>query len=191
MCEVAHQAYPKMGNLMPSFRSLQFKGDLGFAYIWVLLSVALIGLFLTIAFDVDSTVARRDKEIELLAIGQQFREGLRRYQEASKSTDGVAAYPQRLQDLLEDTRSGSAKRHLRKLFVDPMTGKTEWGLLMVDGRIVGIHSLSNDKPLKQDGFDPEWEGFRAAERYSDWVFFYPDNNIFYSRLNLTRSSSVY
>lgn len=172
---------------MPSFRSLQFKGDLGFAYIWVLLSVALMGIFLTIAFDVDSTVTRRDKEMELLAIGRQFREGFRLYQEASKSSDGVAAYPQRLQDLLEDTRSGSVKRHLRKLFVDPMTNKAEWGLLVVGGRIVGIHSLSTERPLKQDGFDPEWGSFRSAERYSEWVFSYPDSA--YNRLNARESSS--
>jgi len=143
---------------------------------WVLFSVASMGVLLAIALDIDSTATRRDKEMELLAIGRQFREGLRLYQEASQPSNGVAAYPERLQDLLEDTRSGSVKRHLRKLFVDPMTGKAEWGLVMVGGRIVGIHSLSKERPIKQDGFFPENETFRTATRYSDWIFTYPDSS---------------
>jgi hypothetical protein len=41
------------------------------------------------------------------------------------------------------------QRYLRRIYRDPMTSKTEWGLVQsVDGRIMGVHSLSKDKPLK-------------------------------------------
>ena len=65
---------------------------------------------------------------------------------------GLQRYPATLEDLLRDGRVPGIKRHLRKIFVDPMTGKTEWGLIKEGGRIIGVHSLSANKPLKQGGF---------------------------------------
>ncbi len=149
-------------------------GDAGFTYLWVLLLVAFMGLSLVLATDIQSTLTRRDQERELLAIGRQFRGAIASYYELSAG-GGPKEYPATLEDLLRDNRSPGIRRHLRKVFIDPMTGKAEWGLERVSGRIAGIHSLSSRLPIKQDGFAPEDAAFRGKQKYSDWVFTHPAN----------------
>lgn len=161
---------PKLDSHMRSFERMSVRRSQGFVYVWVLLSVALLGVGLTVAVEVDSMVTRRDQEMALLDIGRQFRNALRTYQEASEPTEGNLRYPKTLAELLDDKRSGTTKRHLRKLFVDPITGQKEWGFILIEGRIVGVHSLSRARPIKRDGFDPEDQMFRGVESYSDWVF---------------------
>lgn len=144
----------------------------GFTFLWVLLLVALMGLGLTMGVEIYTTSAQRDKEKELLAIGRQFRTAIGRYYEM-QIVNGKHEYPASLDDLLLDNRMPGIRRHLRKVFVDPMTGKPEWGMLRTGGRIVGMHSLSGRTPIKQDHFEADDIGLRAKEKYSDWVFTYP------------------
>jgi len=148
------------------------KRTAGFAYLWVLLLVAFMGIGLTVGVEIYTTSVRRDKEAELIAIGRQFRTAIARYYE---SPTGKHDYPASLEDLLQDNRSPGVMRHLRKVFVDPMTGKPEWGLVRVGGRIVGVHSLSEMTPIKQDNFEAEDMGFRSKGKYSDWIFTYPSD----------------
>jgi type II secretory pathway pseudopilin PulG len=143
----------------------------GFAYLWVLLLVALMGLGLAAAVQVDATLARRDKERELLSVGRQFRTAIQRYHSAR--VGGKQEYPASLDDLLRDNRVPGMVRHLRKLFTDPVTGQAEWGLVRVAGRVVGVHSLSDQVPIKQDGFEPEDASFAGKQAYREWVFTYP------------------
>jgi len=145
----------------------------GFAYLWVLLTVALLGLSLSLVAEVHMTLTQRDKEAELLSIGRQYREALRRYQE--RQVGGLRQYPSSMEELLLDSRGPTVTRHLRQVFVDPMTGKAEWGVVRVDGRIVGVHSLSEHRPLKQAGFDDDDAAFAQARTYRDWVFSYPSD----------------
>jgi hypothetical protein len=151
----------------------------GFAYIWVLLAVAFMGVGLTVGVDLHASVVQRDKEAELLAIGHQFRSAIGRYYEtqpsSSENMPGRKAYPASLEDLLRDSRYPGVKRHLRQVFVDPMTGKAEWGLMRIGGRIVGVYSLSQRKPIKQEGFDADDMSLRIKDHYSDWVFTYPSD----------------
>lgn len=147
-------------------------GQRGFAFLFTLLLVALLGLGLVIVAELDSTLARRERELALLQSGHEFRQALARY---ARARPGVAAgaYPLRLDDLLLDPRGLKPVRHLRRLYLDPMTGQADWGLVRVGGRIVGVHSLSVAQPIRQDGFDDEDAGFKGAARYRDWVFLYP------------------
>ncbi|MET0207521.1 MAG: type II secretion system protein [Burkholderiaceae bacterium] len=147
-------------------------GQGGFAYLWVMLLVVFMGLGLTVAVQIDSTLARRSQEQALLAVGHQFRLALERYHE-TQGTGVQREYPASLDDLLRDPRAPGIRRHLRKLFVDPVTGRAEWGLLRVSGRIVGVHSLSEAMPIKQDGFEAQDMSLRGKTKYSDWVFTYP------------------
>jgi len=150
----------------------------GFAYLWLLLLVAFMGLSLTIGVQFYSTSVQRDKEYELLVIGRQFRAAIGRYHEVQRSAvqgETKGDYPATLEDLLKDERSLSTQRHLRRVFVDPMTGKAEWGLLKIGGRIVGVHSLSDKVPIKQDRFEADDMGFRGKQKYADWVFTYPSD----------------
>ena len=83
------------------------------------------------------------------------------------------AYPLRLDDLVLDPRGLKPARHLRRLYLDPITGQADWGLVRAGGRIVGVYSLSMAQPLRQDGFDEDDASFKGASRYRDWVFLHP------------------
>lgn len=163
-----------MANPLILFRAFQLtrKRQTGFAYLWVLLLIAFLGVGLTIGAEIYTTASQRDKEKELLSIGRQFRSALARYY-GIQTPNGKHSYPATLEDLLQDGRTPGIRRHLRKVFVDPMTGKAEWGLVLVSGRIVGVHSLSNKTPIKQDGFEVDDLSFKGKEKYGEWKFTYP------------------
>lgn len=117
------------------------------------------------------TVAQREKERELLFVGNQFRRAIAQYYE--RSPGGGNRYPQSLEDLLIDKRYLATQRYLRRVYPDPITGKPEWGLVKGPGdRIVGIHSLSEDTPLKRTGFPTAYEEFEGKEHYNEWRFVY-------------------
>lgn len=146
----------------------------GFTYLWVLLMVAFMGVALTLAAEVDQTIVNRDRENRLLAVGREFQRAIGSYYE-SQHIGGKKEYPASLEDLLQDPRFPGVKRHLRKLYTDPVTGKSEWGIKRVGGRIVGIYSLSEKAPIKQANFEVGLEYLHGAKKYSDWVFVYPSD----------------
>jgi hypothetical protein len=133
-----------------------------------------MGYGLTVVAEIQSTVSLRERERALLAIGRQFREAIRRYHE-TQATNTKKEYPASLDDLLKDPRYPGVKRHLRQIFVDPMTGQPEWGLVKIGERIVGVHSLSELKPIKQDNFELEDSQFRGKQKYAEWVFVHPSD----------------
>lgn len=152
----------------------------GFTYIFLLFVVALGGVLLATAGQLWWMNSKRDKEEELLYAGRQIRQAIESYYRASPQAQGnvqspalpgsKGEYPRDLADLLEDRRFSPPLRHLRRLYVDPIAGSKDWGVIKVGDRIVGIHSLSTEKPLKQSKFPPGCESFSGAERYSEWGF---------------------
>lgn len=145
----------------------------GFAYVLLLLAVALIALSASAAISLGATMARRDAERELLAIGAEFQQALRSY--AGVAVGAVVSTgnrgPRTLEDLLKDPRVPGVRRHLRKLYADPLTGKGEWGLVTdSQGSIVGVYSLAKGQPIRQSGFEPQWAGLEGAKEYREWVF---------------------
>ena len=83
--------------------------------------VAFMGVAAVIASDLYATSVRRDKERELIFIGHEFRTAIGRYY--NSRAGGQAVYPLTLDELLKDPRFPSPRRHLRRLYVDPVTGK--------------------------------------------------------------------
>lgn len=144
----------------------------GFAYVWILLGVALLGLGMALAAEGEAVATQRVKEQELLSIGRQFRAALRSYTE-TRGVPEMGQYPKTLEDLLQDPRSGVTRRHLRKIFVDPMTGVAQWGLVRAGDRIVGVHSLSTASPLTQQRIESDGFLLEPRGQYRDWVFSYP------------------
>jgi type II secretory pathway pseudopilin PulG len=139
----------------------------GFAYLILLGFVAVAGIALAALAQVWSTAAQREREAELLFIGHQFRAAIGSYYEQSP---GAKQYPRSLEELLADPRFPQAKRHLRRLYVDPMTGKSEWGLVRHQDWVIGVHSLSEARPLKTALFEPEDAAFVDSGTYADWRF---------------------
>jgi len=146
-----------------------FRGGRGFTYIGVLVLVAVMGLVLAAAGQVWHTVQRRDKEQELLFVGNQFRMALNQFY---RNTPGKARrYPLSLEELIEDPRQPAKRRYLRKIYLDPITRSTKWGLISgPSGEIYGVHSLSEDEPLKQSHFKLADKAFEGKKKYADWVF---------------------
>jgi hypothetical protein len=63
------------------------------------------------------------------------------------------------------------RRHLRKIFIDPLTGQQRWGIERREGvGIVGFYSEASGTPLKQEGFDARNASFAGAQSYRAWIF---------------------
>lgn len=141
----------------------------GFTYIVLLAIVAAMGFALATAGEVWHMALKREKEQELLFIGNQFRRAFNLY---NLHTPGNAKrYPLSLEELLKDPRYPGVQRYLRKIYTDPITGSTQWGLIKgPSGEIFGVHSLSEDEPVKKSGFSLVDARFEGRTKYSDWVF---------------------
>ena len=144
----------------------------GFTLAGALILIAVAGAGMAAYGEMASHAAQREKEQELLFVGNQFRQAIGAFYDG---TPGAAKqFPRKLEDLLQDQRYPVLRRHLRRIYADPMTGKREWGLVNApEGGIMGIYSLSQAQPIKSGGFalrDRRLEG--ARERYADWQFTY-------------------
>jgi type II secretory pathway pseudopilin PulG len=141
----------------------------GIAFIGLLLMIAAMSASLAVAGTIWHQVRQREKESELLFVGMQYRDAIRRYFETGSQT-----YPPNLEVLLLDPRYPAIRRHLRRPWHDPINGSEEWGLVKApEGGIMGVHSLAAGTPIKQAKFPVElgWkEG--ARESYADWLFVY-------------------
>jgi type II secretory pathway pseudopilin PulG len=138
-------------------------------YLAMLLVVALIGGISAVGLKVAQIIQIRNAEAELLAIGREFRNALQSYAEATPN--GFPSAPDSLSELIRDPRYPGTRRHLRRVYYDPFTGKQDWGIIRgPDKRIAGIHSLSDSETLKRENFPSGLEGFTATKRHSDWVF---------------------
>ena len=95
----------------------------GFSYIGVLLAVAIAGIAMTAANRYWSTVIQREREVELLFRGDQIRQGIEAYYENPPEGQNKQ-YPRIIENLLKDPRYPQTRRHLRRWYQDPFTGKT-------------------------------------------------------------------
>lgn len=147
----------------------------GFVYPMLLVALAVLAAGAATFVLRYSAVVRAEREAELLRAGAAVVRAIGAYYENSPGT--VRQYPRRLQDLIEDPRVVSMRRHLRRIPIDPTTGQAQWGLVAApDGGVMGIHSLSAAAPRKQAGF-PAWVDARQApQHYSDLRFIYVPKN---------------
>ena len=142
----------------------------GFTYLGLIVLVAILGLVGAAGLKMGSLLQRQAAEQELLDIGAQFADALQSY--AGATPAGQPQQPPTLAALLRDPRFPQVRRHLRKLYVDPITGRPEWGLLYQSGSrgIIGVHSLSSSAPLKVGNFDARFTGFEGKSHLSEWQF---------------------
>jgi len=138
----------------------------GFTYMSVLFLVAIMAGGLALTGDVWHTAGMREKEAELLFVGNQYRKAIERYYLSGPQRQ----YPRSLEDLLKDPRQPSTVRYLRKLYPDPITGK-EWVIVKApDGGILGVHSVSEETPFKTANFKLRDRTFEGVQKYSEWKF---------------------
>lgn len=146
----------------------------GFTYLGLLALIAALGMALATAGEVWHLAQQREKEQELLFVGHQFRRAIAQYYE--HAPDPGHRYPKSLEELLKDPRYPATQRYLRRIYPDPVRGGTEWGLVKgPEGEIYGVHSLSEEEPLKKSNFSVVDKVFEGKTKYAEWVFLHIPN----------------
>lgn len=172
MCTAAPKVRGMMERRMVSGRARES----GFTFLGLLFLIGAMGIGMAATGVVWRQDAQRDRERELLFIGGEFRRAIALYYE--KSPGAVKSYPKNLGELLQDKRHVTTQRYLRRLYRDPMTGKSEWGTVRrPDGAITGVFSLAQGTPIKRSGFSAEEQPFQQAKNYSDWKFVYREQAV--------------
>jgi type II secretory pathway pseudopilin PulG len=143
----------------------------GFTYLSLLFFVAVLGSGLAATAVSWRHAQQREKERELLFVGEEFREAIALYYHRSPGV--IKEFPRDLNDLVRDPRYPNTQRYLRRIYRDPMRNEPSWGtVLSPGGGIMGVYSLSQDEPLKKQGFKEIQSGLDKAGSYSDWRFVY-------------------
>ena len=136
----------------------------GFTLIGLAVIIAIMGIVLMTVSRVYSTMAKREVEEELLFRGDEIKDAIDSYFKYG------TMYPKSFEELLKDPRGVNPKKHLRKLYRDPVT-KSEWDVIKDNAeRIVGVRSKSGEEPLKKAGFSDEYKTFEGKTKYSEWEF---------------------
>src|SRR5438309_2196060 len=143
------------------FRSLQ-----GFTLIELIVATAILALLTTMALPLARLTIKREKEKELRFDLWQMRDAIDRYKDvadrgAIQIKLGSQGYPPDLDTLVNGVDiAGKKVRFLRKIPVDPMTGKAEWGLRAVQDDPVSEGYL---KQIPVDPFTARNDTWAAAQ----------------------------
>lgn len=97
------------------------QGESGFMLVFVILLVSLILIVLAVSAPIMARQLRRDKELETQHRAEQYVRAIRLYYRKFKT------YPPSI-EALEKTND---IRFLRKQYIDPLTGKSDWRLIHV------------------------------------------------------------
>ncbi len=143
----------------------------GFTYLTALFLVMIMGIMLGMVGQSWKTIMQREREEELLFRGVQYRDAIARYYKPRGLKQQTTPLRD-LKDLLQDPRSLTTERYLRRLYPDPITGK-EWSVIADPNKgISGVFSPSTQMPIKTGGFPDELSDFAGKTSYADWKFIY-------------------
>jgi general secretion pathway protein G len=148
--------------------------DAGMTMLELVVACGILIILSTAAVPMARMTIQRQKEAELKRSLREVRTAIDRFKDAADRNQlqvkaGTEGYPPDLQTLVEGVQlAGAPDRHvrfLRKIPVDPMTGKPDWGMRSVQDDpdtgswggqdVFDVYSLSTGTAL--DG-----------TRYSDW-----------------------
>jgi general secretion pathway protein G len=149
------------------------RGERGVTLVELVAVSAILIIMASLALPVANTMVKRQKELELRQALREIRASIDRFQfDAQRypgiktqylSTTNEEGYPEELEWLVEGVDTGAAAedkiKYLRRLPIDPMTGKAEWGTrssrdrpgaLFSDGiNIFDVYSLSDKTGLNE------------------------------------------
>lgn len=147
----------------------------GFTFIGLMFLIVLMGLMAAAAATTWSFSGQRDREKQLLFVGLEYRTALARY--AAAHARDPQPYPTSLEQLLGGDDHLMPVRYLRRLYFDPITGNSGWGLVRTPlGGISGVYSLSDKRPIRTRApveLANPGIPFTTAKSYRDWVFAAP------------------
>jgi type II secretory pathway pseudopilin PulG len=141
----------------------------GLVLLALLIMLILVGVGALAAAEVWAVTLKRERETELLFIGDQYRRAIQSYW---KMTPGRRAYPPSVDVLLTDNRFPMPVHHLRRQYRDPMVDSGEFEPIMQANSMIGIQSISTAAPLKHANFPAPYRQFENAESYAQWQFIF-------------------
>jgi len=149
----------------------------GFTFLIALFIVATLSIITLRALENSLTKDRRAKEEELLFVGQAFQQAIMNYYQNTPgggSSQNSGSYPSDFDDLLDDKRSSTTHRWLRRIYIDPITASQNWKIVPGPNEkgIMGVCSTSLQTPIKVNGFPPMLSNFVNASSYQQWCFTY-------------------
>ena|SRR5713101_8052665 len=121
---------------MPSIR----RSSGGFSFIELVVATAVMMILASAAMPLARVSIKRQKEVELRRDLREIRAAIDAYKDAVTSNliggisvTGTDGYPPDLNTLVEgvvraNSQTGAKIKFLRRIPIDPMTGKAEWGL---------------------------------------------------------------
>ena len=143
----------------------------GFTYLAVLVAMLMLSLATQGVMTYVSQQAQREREADLLRVGQIYAQAIGSYYQASPGS--VKRWPRALEDLLEDVRQVSIQRYLREVYPDPISRSPNWGLVAAeDGGIQGVFSKSTAEPIRRGVVELDAISLPTASQYADWQFVY-------------------
>lgn len=147
------------------------KPQYGFAYMALLVVIFASTLALSVALPDKYQQAKRERETQLLFVGQQYANAIKSFYENPYVS--VKRYPETLDELLVDNRTAQPRHHLRQLYKDPIRDSSEWGLLTnEEDQIIGVFSLSKDTPLRTNFGLETMVAIASGDKYEDIKFVY-------------------
>lgn len=112
----------------------------GFTYLLLLLAIAIGSAGLAALGTQWRTALQRERETELIFRGNAIAAAIAAYRHAQP---GLPQWPHSFDDLLDDRRGPAPRRHLRRVYTDPFTGRADWiPTPTEDGGFRGVRSRS-------------------------------------------------
>jgi general secretion pathway protein G len=145
--------------------------DAGFTLIELIVATAILVILTSMALPLARVSIKREKERELRRDLWMMRDAIDRYKDAAErggfqTKVGTEGYPPDLETLVKGVDSNGKKiKFLRRIPVDPMTGKDEWGM----------RSMQDDAASDSWGGQNVFDVYTKADgtgldgtKYKDW-----------------------
>jgi len=154
---------------------MQKRGQRGMTLVELIVAFTILALLSTLTVPLARYKVKRDKERDLRYALREVRTAIDRYKDASDQGKiqvkvGTDGYPEDLNVLVEGVTlvgnvTGAKIKFLRRIPIDPMTGRTEWG-----------KRSSQDDPKSNswgwqnvfDIYSTSMERARDGTPYSEW-----------------------
>jgi general secretion pathway protein G len=146
-------------------------GELGLTLVELIVTVAILSILASAAIPIGRFEIKREKERELRYALWTMRDAIDKYKDAAdkgaiQTKVDSQNYPPDLDTLVNGVDiQGKKVKFLRRIPVDPMTGKTEWGL----------RSMQDDPKSDSYGGQSVFDVYSKSQgtaldgtKYSDW-----------------------